>query len=85
MIPWSPRFRRGCPTGSPPPGEVDVLVLVADGLFDAEIERALHISGATVKTHINNLFSKTGARDRTGAVRYAYGHGLAHPPGPSVT
>ncbi|MFF3831201.1 response regulator [Streptomyces sp. NPDC002458] len=66
-------------------GEAEVLVLIADGLSNVEIARTLHISRATVKTHINNLFSKTGARDRTGAVRYAYGRGLAHPPGTSVT
>jgi signal transduction histidine kinase len=32
---------------------------------------------ATVKTHINRIFNKTGARDRAQAVRYAYQHGLA--------
>ncbi|MFE3518745.1 response regulator [Streptomyces sp. NPDC059166] len=65
--------------------EAEVLVLIADGLSNTEIARTLHISRATVKTHINNLFAKTGARDRTGAVRYAYGRGLAQPPGTSVT
>ncbi|MEV0006852.1 response regulator transcription factor [Streptomyces sp. NPDC047973] len=81
-------------SGAPPPAElpdsltpreVEVLVLIADGLSNTEIARTLHISRATVKTHINNLFAKTGARDRTGAVRYAYGKGLAQPPGTSVT
>ncbi|MEU8705420.1 response regulator transcription factor [Streptomyces sp. NPDC048565] len=67
------------------PREAEVLVLIADGLSNAEIARALHISRATVKTHINNLFAKTAARDRTGAVRYAYQRGLAHPPGTSFT
>ncbi|MFD9504508.1 response regulator [Streptomyces sp. NPDC060035] len=67
------------------PREAEVLVLIAGGLSNAEIARALHISRATVKTHINNLFAKTGARDRAQAVRYAYGRGLAHPPGTSVT
>lgn len=62
-----------------------MLVLIADGLSDTEIGRTLHISRATVKTHIDNLFAKTGARDRTGAVRYAYGRGIAQPPGTSVT
>ena len=37
----------------------------------------LVISNATVKTHINRLLMKTGARDRAQAVRYAYEHGLA--------
>jgi DNA-binding NarL/FixJ family response regulator len=32
-----------------------------------------------VKTHINRIFAKTGARDRTQAVRYAYRTGLANP------
>jgi hypothetical protein len=38
---------------------------------------ALVVSAATVKTHINHIFQKTGARDRAQAVRYAYQHGLA--------
>jgi hypothetical protein len=37
---------------------------------------ALVVSGATVKTHINHIFQKTGARDRAQAVRYAYDRGL---------
>jgi signal transduction histidine kinase len=32
---------------------------------------------ATIKTHINHVFSKIGARDRAQAVHYAYTHGLA--------
>nr|WP_308457395.1 LuxR C-terminal-related transcriptional regulator [Streptomyces sp. SM10] len=59
--------------------------LIADGLSHTEIGRTLRISRATVKTHVNNLFAKTGARDRTGTVRYAYGAGIAQPPGTSVT
>ena len=39
--------------------------------------QALVVSGATVKTHVNRIFYKTGARDRAQAVRYAYQHGLA--------
>lgn len=38
-----------------------------------------------MKSHINNLFAKTGVRDRAQAVRYAYVRGLAQPPGPIVT
>lgn len=64
--------------------EGEVLGLVAEGLSNPEISRALHISTATVKTHINNIFAKTGARDRAQAVRYAYQHGLTRPPGPAV-
>ncbi|MEV8526486.1 MULTISPECIES: response regulator transcription factor [unclassified Streptomyces] len=73
----------------PPDGltsrESEVLALVAEGMSNPEISRALHISTATVKTHINNIFGKTGVRDRAQAMRYAYRHGLAQPPGSSIT
>ncbi|MET7754958.1 response regulator transcription factor [Streptomyces sp. NPDC005389] len=65
--------------------ETEVLVLVADGLSNQEIAGRLRISTATVKTHINNLFAKTGVRDRAQAVRYAYQHGLVRAPGRRVT
>ncbi len=57
--------------------EVEVLKLIAAGLSNAEIAAALVVSAATVKTHINHIFAKTGARDRAQAVRYAYQHGIA--------
>ncbi len=60
--------------------EAEVLAHIADGLTNTEIARALQVSQATVKTHINNLFAKAGLKDRTQAVRYAYRHGLAEPP-----
>ncbi|MBB5929968.1 response regulator transcription factor [Streptomyces echinatus] len=60
--------------------ETEVLVLIAEGLSNQEIARRLHVSTATVKTHINNLFAKTGLKDRAQAVRYAYGKGLVRPP-----
>ncbi|MFB7193085.1 response regulator [Streptomyces sp. NPDC056240] len=73
----------------PPDGitarEAEVLGLIAEGLTNQEIARALHVSTATVKTHINNLFAKTGLKDRAQAVRYAYRHGLVQPPGSSIT
>ena len=59
------------------PREVEVLKLIAAGMSNAEIADELVVSGATVKTHINRIFFKTGARDRAQAVRYAYQHGLA--------
>ncbi|MFJ6750323.1 MULTISPECIES: response regulator [unclassified Streptomyces] len=77
------------PSDEPPDGltarEVEVLRHVAEGLSNPEIARALHVSTATVKTHINNLFAKAGLRDRAQAIHYAYRHGLAQPPGRSLT
>ncbi|MFJ2093301.1 response regulator [Streptomyces sp. NPDC087901] len=67
------------------PREAEVLVLIAEGMSNTEIARRLHISQATVKSHINNLFAKAGLRDRAQAVRYAYVRGLAQPPGTSFT
>ena len=69
--------------GPPPAGltsrEAEVLTLLASGLSNAEIAQRLFLSNATVKTHINRIFAKTGARDRAQAVRFAYQHGLAAP------
>ena len=59
------------------PREAEVLSLVARGLSNREIAESLVVSEATVKTHINHVFSKIGARDRAQAVHYAYTHGLA--------
>jgi DNA-binding NarL/FixJ family response regulator len=59
------------------PREVEVLKLIAAGLSNREIADTLVLSNATVKTHVNRIFYKTGARDRAQAVRYAYQHGLA--------
>jgi DNA-binding NarL/FixJ family response regulator len=59
------------------PREAEVLKLIASGLSNAEIAEALVVTHATVKTHVNRIFFKTGARDRAQAVRYAYQHGIA--------
>jgi DNA-binding NarL/FixJ family response regulator len=59
------------------PREAEVLRLIAAGLSNGEIAERLVISQATVKTHVNHLFAKIGARDRAQAVHYAYQHGLA--------
>jgi DNA-binding NarL/FixJ family response regulator len=61
------------------PRESDVLRLIAEGKSNREIARALYISEATVKTHVNRIFAKTGSRDRAQAIRYAYTHGYANP------
>jgi DNA-binding NarL/FixJ family response regulator len=59
--------------------EVEVLELIAEGRSNAEIADRLFITEATVKSHINHIFAKTGVRDRAQAVTYAYRHGLASP------
>jgi DNA-binding NarL/FixJ family response regulator len=58
--------------------EAEVLALIATGRSNAQIAAALVVSPSTVKTHINNIFAKTGVSDRAQAVRYAYSHGFAN-------
>jgi DNA-binding NarL/FixJ family response regulator len=68
----------GSPASPPPDGltrrELEVLALVAEGLSNREIASQLFLSEATVKTHVNRIFAKTGSRDRAQAVAYAHRH-----------
>ena len=56
--------------------EREVLTLIARGLSNAEIAGYLHLSPATVKTHIGRLLSKLACRDRAQLVIVAYEAGL---------
>lgn len=60
--------------------EIDVLGLVARGLTNAQIGRALSIAEATVKTHLLRAFVKLDVDDRTGAVTTAIALGIIASP-----
>ncbi|WP_406046702.1 response regulator [Kribbella sp. NBC_00889] len=71
------------PVAQPSPRELEVLAAVARGLSNAEIGRELYIGEATVKTHLQRLFTKLDVDDRTRAVTVAYERGLL--PNPRTT
>lgn len=73
---WTPPDESRLPDGLTP-REATVLTLIAEGLSNSEIAERLTVTETTVKSHINHLYSKTGARDRAQAVAYAFRHGLA--------
>ena len=76
-----PSARAGVPASDGlTPREVEVVLLIAQGRSNTEIAEELVVSTATVKTHVNHIFAKTGLRDRAQLVAYAYQVGLVGPP-----
>jgi DNA-binding NarL/FixJ family response regulator len=63
------------PVDAPTRRELEVLAQVARGRSNAEVGRELHISEATVKTHLVRVFEKLGVSDRTAAVTVAMSRG----------
>jgi DNA-binding CsgD family transcriptional regulator/pimeloyl-ACP methyl ester carboxylesterase len=59
------------------PRELEVLRLLAAGRSNQQIANELVISPNTVNRHVSNIYAKTGAANRAGAVGYAHRHGLA--------
>jgi DNA-binding NarL/FixJ family response regulator len=62
------------------PREYDVFLGIARGLSNPEIAARLTLALPTIKTHVNRILAKLGARDRVHLVILAYQHGIA--PGP---
>jgi DNA-binding NarL/FixJ family response regulator len=56
--------------------EIEVLLLITDGMINKEIAKKLYISEKTVKNHISNIFKKLDVNDRTQAAIYAIKHNL---------
>jgi DNA-binding NarL/FixJ family response regulator len=71
------------PADSTPGGlserEREVVRLIAAGLSNAEIASGLHLSEATIKSHITRILARLGLRDRTQIAVYAYEHGIVRP------
>ncbi len=76
----------GCPAPDPAPDpsaltarETDVVRLVAQGLTNAEIGAALHVTHGTVKTHLAAAQRKVNARNRVAVAAWVWASGLARP------
>ena len=76
---WGPHPRHDpdptTPTATLSPREREIVQLVAAGETGPEIAEHLHISDATVRTHVRNAMAKLGARSRAHLVAKALGEG----------
>ncbi|WP_196717026.1 response regulator transcription factor [Actinomyces trachealis] len=78
----SPTAQPSPAPGALPPGvslsprELEVLALMVEALSNKQIAHRLHLSEATVKTHVSTLIAKLGVQDRVGAVVHALRSGL---------
>jgi pimeloyl-ACP methyl ester carboxylesterase/DNA-binding CsgD family transcriptional regulator len=92
FVPASPSRAASTPQATPAPlpetvpltdRELEVLVLVARGLSNREMADQLVLSPRTIERHLENLYRKTGARNRAEATAFAYTRGLVDPAGPA--
>ena len=67
--------RRSGPAGLTP-REVEVLVLIARGASTRQVAQRLEITPKTAETHIERIYTKTGASTRSTATLFAMQHGL---------
>jgi DNA-binding NarL/FixJ family response regulator len=63
------------------PRELEVLVLISEGLHNSEIAGRLFVTERTVKFHVSSILAKLGADNRTEAVAVAARRGLIQMPG----
>ncbi len=87
LDPRTVRFPVVGPTSGPGPTpaaglsarEIQVLVLLADGLTNEQIGTELAVSRRTVDAHLRRIYPKIDAKTRAAAIRYALDHGLTAP------
>jgi len=60
--------------------ELEIVEMIAIGLTGPEIATELHLSHATVRTHVRNAMNKLGAHSRAHLVAKAYGDGIVPSP-----